>query len=240
MDNDAVRACMVSSWYQDLADHTFPTSFVKLSEAETAALAEGEVDGDIPAEVQRRLRLPMSSFPGNCFVFTDSVAPTDTERFRGKRGAVYSPESAWRYLAESEKVREAARKGLCGHICVRPFRRMSIPREFRLFIEGSELKAMSQYWLVRHFRRLEGRKDAYWSLASSLVKEISWRLPLPDVVMDIYVTGRNEILILDFNPWGLPTSPLLLRTWDRDWNYDTGIKLIAPPTKLSGDVNVSF
>jgi len=31
-----------------------------------------------------------------------------------------------------------------------------------------------------------------------------------------------------------------LNTWDRDWNEVAGIQLIPPPTKISGEVKVSF
>jgi len=229
-----------SDWYQSLADHTFPTSFVKLNSTELDALAAGEIAGGPADEVQQRLKLPMSSFPGNCFVFVDTAAPTDTERFEGKRGAVYSPASAWRFLCESEKVRNAVKAGESDHICIRPFRRMSQPREFRLFIKDGHLKAMSQYWLVRHFRRLEGRKKDFWEKAVKLVEKISWLLPSSTIVMDVYFTSAGEILILDFNPWGDPTNPLMLKTWDQDWNETPGIRLIPPPEKVGGDINVSF
>lgn len=240
MDKNILHLCRTASWYQELADHTFPTSFVKLSSEELQALADGSSEGDAADEVKQRLKLPMSSFPWNCFVFTDTVAPTDTERFKGKRGAVYSPNSAWRYLTESSKVRSAAANGDIEHICIRPFRRMSKPREFRLFIQGGELKAMSQYWLIRHFRRLEGRKDFFWKSAKNLIEKISWLLPAPEIVMDVYFTSRDQILIIDFNPWGEPTSPLLFRNWEQDWQGIPGIRLIAPPVKVGGDVNVSF
>lgn len=240
MNSDILKLCRTANWYQELADHTFPTSFVKLNAAELQALAEGQTEGEIAEEVRERLKLPMDSFPGNCFVFTDTVAPTDTERFEGKRGAVFSPKSAWRYLTESQKVKTAAANGEIEHICVRPFRRMSKPREFRLFIKGGQLNAMSQYWLIRHFRRLEGRKSFFWDQANELIKSISWLLPHPDIVMDIYFTSRNQILIIDFNPWGNPTNPLIFRTWERDWNEAAGLKIIEPPVKVGGDVNVSF
>lgn len=240
MDLEISKLHRVANWYQELADHTFPTSFVKLNTEELQALAEGQSEGEIAEEVRERLKMPMDSFPGNCFVFTDTVAPTDTERFEGKRGAVHSPKSAWRYLTESKKVKTAAANGDIEHICVRPFRRMSKPREFRLFIKDGELKAMSQYWLIRHYRRLEGRKDFYWTRAKELIENIAWLLPCPDIVMDIYFTGHNQILIIDLNPWGNPTNPLIFRTWDRDWNEMTGIKLIDPPVQVGGDVNVSF
>ena len=229
-----------SEWYRSLGDHTFPATFIRLTESELTALAEGDIDGKAGREVEKRLQLPMNSYPGNCFVFVDTAAPTDTERFKGKRGAVHSPASAWRYLCKSEKVRAAVKSGDSDHICVRPFRRMSQPREFRLFIRDGKLNAMSQYWLIRHFRRLEGRKEFYWNKAQTLVEQISSLLPSPTLVMDIYFTSGNEILILDLNPWGEPTSPLMLKSWDRDWKEEAGIVLIAPPVKVSGDVNVSF
>ena len=240
MNKNKIKSYKTASWYQKLADHTFPTSFVKLNDKELKALADGQTDGDIAEEVQQRLKTPMSSFPWNCFVFTDTVAPTDTERFETKRGAVYSPASAWRFLAESSKVRNAASCGEIEHICVRPFRRMSKTREFRLFIKEGQLKAMSQYWLIRHYRRLAGRKDFFWDHASELVNEIAELLPNPDIVMDVYFTSDNQILIIDFNTWGEPTNPLILKTWNRDWNKPAGIQLIEPPIKVGGEVNVSF
>jgi hypothetical protein len=231
--------CRTPKWYPEFAEYTFLTSFVKLHPEEIKALSLGVTEGPEVDGVIERLAAPMKSIPGNCFVFVDSVAPTDTERFRGKRGAVYSPQSAWRYLAESEKVRIAASEDRVEYVCIRPFRRMSQPREFRLFIYDGKLKAMSQYWLIRHFRRLEGPKQEFWEKAERFVEQIAWILPCPTVVMDIYFTSGGEILIIDFNPWGEPTKPLLMRSWDIDWNEQIGIKLIPPPTKISGDINVS-
>ena len=229
-----------SNWYQSLADHTFPTSFVKLSPDELSALTDGDTTSAVADEVVVRLENPMRSFPGNCFVFTDTVAPTDTERFEGKRGAVHSAKSAWKFLCESEKTKKAAADGLVDHICVRPFRRMTRAREFRLFIKDGVLKGMSQYWLIRHYRRLVGPKDEYWEKAKTLVAAIAWLLPAQTVVMDIYITSHGDILIVDFNPWGSPTEPLMLKTWERDWTEESGNLLIPPPMTLSGDVNVSF
>jgi hypothetical protein len=117
---------------------------------------------------------------------------------------------------------------------------MTKPREFRLFIKGGKLRAMSQYWLIRHFRRLDGKRKEYWNMALEFVENISWLLPDPDIVLDIYFTADNDILIIDFNCWGEDTNPLMLKSWDIDWNIEHGIKLIEPPSKLSGDISVSF
>ena len=99
---------------------------------------------------------------------------------------------------------------------------------------------MSQYYLIRHFRRLEGIKEKLWEKAEKFVEEIIWHLPVKTLVMDIYFTSAEEIMIIDLNPWGAPTEPLMLDTWERDWNEPTGIVLMPPPIQISGDVNISF
>jgi hypothetical protein len=238
MDNNDF--CKMQNWYPALSANTFLTSFIKLQPEEVEALADGAIGGPIAYNVIKRLRQPMHYIPGNSFVSVDTCSPTDTERFKGKRGAVHSPESAWRFLALSKKVRQAAAKKEVSHICLRPFRRMNQTREFRLFIYKGELVAMSQYWLIRHFRRLEGIRDKLWNHTNAFFKSISWNLPADTFVMDIYITSSKKILIIDLNPWGGETDPLLLGRWDRDWGQKDGLVLMPPPTKIFGDVNVSF
>lgn len=241
---DSANFLKTPVWYSALANRTFLTSFVKLRSEAVEALAGGvEFDGDIESplgQTIKDLRTAMSSVPGYSFVFTDSCAPTDTERFLNKNGAVFSAESAWNNLARSFKVNEMAKKGEVEHICVRPFRRMNRTREFRLFIYEGKLSAMSQYYLIRHFRRLEGLKEAYWQKAQKFVEEIIWLLPLKTLVMDIYFTSDDEILVIDLNPWGAPTEPLMLNSWERDWSVPAGIVLMPVPIPVSGDVNISF
>ena len=98
---------------------------------------------------------------------------------------------------------------------------------------------MSQYHLIRHFRRLEGVKDGYWKKACDFVDEIVWRLPVKTLVIDIYITSAKDILIVDLNRWE-ECDPLLLRSWERDWNESAGILVMDPPIAVSGDVKVSF
>ena len=236
----SIGSCRMSEWYPSLASYSFPTVFVKLRDEEVESLAKGEEAGLVVDEAIMRLDHAMKSFTGNRFVGVDMAAPTDTERFVSKRGAVHSALSAWHIMASSAKVRASVSSGLSKTIVVRPFRRMDVTREFRLFIKGGDLKAMSQYWLIRHFRRLEGRRELYWDLAKEFVGKVSWCLPVKDIVMDIYFTSSREIMVVDLNPWGAPTDPLMLRSWERDWTSELGIKLVPPPMKISGDVNVSF
>lgn len=231
-------------WYPVLAGHTFLTSFVRLKPEAVDLLARGKENVKhakaISRDVIDSLRQPMEAIPGNSFVSTDMCAPTDTERFEKKRGAIYSPESAWKFLCASAKVSAAAGRGEVENVCLRPFRRMNRTREFRLFIVDGKLAAMSQYYLIRHFRRLEGVKKEFYKQAEKFLAEIAWLLPVDRLVMDIYFTSTGKILIIDLNRWGEPTDPLLMHSWERDWSTPAGIVLMEPPTKISGDVNVSF
>ena len=226
-------------WYPVLASYTFLTGFVKLPPEGVSALAQGDTTGAAARAMLAAMRPVLASIPGNAFVGVDRCSPTDTERFFLKGGAVFSARSAWFFLANSEKVRNAALAGEAEFICLRPYRRITKPREFRLFIIDGELLAMSQYHLIRHFRRLEGIKTKLWKQAQDFIKSIAWQLPEGRLVMDIYFTASGKILIFDLNEWG-KASPLMLRTYDRDWYQNQGIYLMPPPLTISGDVNVSF
>lgn len=236
-------ACRTPNWYPQLSAFSLPTSFVALQADEIEALAAGEdASAPVPKRAVRRLRAVMKRFPYNRFLSVDLAAPVDTDRFKNKRGAIRSAESAWNVLAESERVRESAKRGEVTSICVRPFRRMDITREFRLFVKDGKLFAMSQYWLVKHFPKLEKMKELYWEKAATFVSENAWALPIQDVVADVYFTSSGRILIMDLNVLEDPTDPKMFNSWDNfNWSGDpAGIKIVPPPHTLNGDVNVSF
>ena len=235
----------IPGWYPKLGAYSAFTTFVALPDDALSYLASGDrvaFEGARELEVRmcEMLRRPLEAFSGSVFVSVDHCAPTDTERFRDRYGAVRRPEQVWNILCASEKIRQSAAKGEVSSICLRPYHRMNIPREFRLFVRNGALIAMSQYHLIRHFRRLEGVRDKYWGIADRLIKQIGWMLPLPELVIDVYISSSGKIQIVDLNPWGKPTDPLLLRTWDRDWSSTIGLVLMDPPVKLSGKVDVSF
>lgn len=233
--------CRIHHWYPRFSADTFPMTFVWLSCQEVEALAEGEITGAAANAVIARLEKAMNPLPNLRFVSVDLAAPVDVPRFQSKRGAVHSAASAWNMLATSQKIRELAAAGEVRCICVRPFRRMDIQREFRLFIYEGELKAMSQYWLVQHFPWLAKRKEKYWSIGQAFVERNRFAFPAENFVMDIYVTSSDHVRILDLNPFGGDTDPLMLNHWDYDWSLPgNGIHIVPPPRIVKGNVNVSF
>ncbi len=228
-----------SFWYPILREHTFFTAFVKLTDKEIVALANGRINDPVAPGVIQRIDEAMDKIPmrWRSFVTADVVAPTDTGRFVSKFGAVVSAESAWRILCESSKVRLAIAEGDTDTIVVRPYRPLTRPREFRLFIYEGELKAMSQFWLTRHFRRLndDGLKKRFWDEAVKFVESIKDKLPEKTLVMDVYFTRSHEILIIDLNVWGPPTNPLLM-SWNSDWKTVFGLRLIPEPEHAATSV----
>ena len=232
-------------WYPALSGWSFPTSFVPLRQQAVDYLAADDAeraafDDTLSVDIIRELGKVMNSMSGAQFVSVDDCSPTDTERFETKGGSCHSAKSAWKYICCSEKIRSAAKAGRVNFLCVRPFRRITQAREFRLFVINGKLAAMSQYNLIRHYYRLDGVKEEYLALAEKFVSEVAWRIPLDRVVIDIYITGSKKVMVIDLNKWGSPTDPKMLKTWDRDWSESAGIVLMDIPRKISGDVNVSF
>ena len=219
--------CRIVNWYPVLGEHSMPAVFLKLNENDIKLLADGVGNGEAVNSVIARLKKVMRGGAlDNYFISTDLCSPTDTERFEAKRGAVHSAESAWYFLANSAKVRQAAAAGNVEYLSIKPFVRIDRTREFRLFIQDGKLRAMCQYNLVRHFRRLEGIKQELYSTVEKWFNELG-ELPIKDLTMDIYLDNDDrDVRIIDLNPWGGTTDPLLLRTFDQDWSQVSGCLFI--------------
>ena len=114
--------CRVVNWYPVLGEHSAVTVFMKLSQQEVKLLANGIAKGPEVKNVVNRLKKIMrnNNF-SHSFISTDYCSPTDTERFAAKHGAVHSAESAWFYLASSQKVREEAKLNQIEYLAIRPF-----------------------------------------------------------------------------------------------------------------------
>lgn len=229
----------ISEWYPVLGQYSFPTVFIQLRREEKEALLNRELRGAVVRKVTARLQRVIRDLPGGCFISTDVCAPTDSDHF-GKTGKVSYGLTAWRLLATSQKTGDALSQGLTERLAVRPYRRINKTREFRMFFHQRELKGMSQYHLERHFHRLEGQEKTIWRWGRKFADSIKQFLPFENVTVDVYITSENEWFIIDLNPWGYPTDPLLFKTWERDWEQGQGLKLIPHPIDMKGEISVSF
>ncbi len=239
--NDALR---MQDYYTSLSAVSFPTVFVPLTAEELQALAKGCKEGDVVKNVVERIAGAVKNLPASRFISLDTFSPVDTERYREKKGAVCSPESIWSILCDSARTREEAANGTIKNIVIRPFRRMDVAREFRLFIKGKKIAGMSQYHLVRHFQRLVEREEEYTNLAASFVEKIAPFLPEEDVVVDIYITHTRRIILVDLNKWGKTTDAKMLK-WEELEKFNPGTDrpkygIVPAPRKISGKLQVKF
>ena len=229
----------ISSWYPALGQFSFPTVFVELRNEEIKALLAEDAATPPALAAIARIQQAIRDLPGSSFIGSDVCAPTDSDNFGN--GRVSYGKVAWRILSTSSKVTEAIRQGTTRRITVRPFRRMNKMREFRAFFKNRDLIGMSQYHLAEgHLSKLLKRDKDIWRKARKFAARIAEFLPLDDVVVDLYLTSDDRLLIVDLNSWGPPTDPLLFKTWDRNWEDAPELKLIPAPVKMKGEVSVSF
>lgn len=229
----------ISEWYTKLGELSFPTVFLVLDGEEKRSLIEQDDASATAKQLSARLQKAIKAVFGTGFVGTDLCAPTDSPRYSPGKWVTFG-RTAWRLLAESEKVRSVLQNEQTNLLIVRPFRRMDKAREFRVFVHQRKPVAISQYHLDRHLPGIVKREREILSKTHKLIDRIAARLPAENIVVDIYITSDGEIMLVDMNPWGGDTDPLLLRTWERDWSTDSGLVLVPEPIKMKGDISVSF
>ncbi|GAB2228162.1 hypothetical protein Droror1_Dr00009992 [Drosera rotundifolia] len=86
--------------------------------------------------------------------------------------------------------------------------------EFRCFVRGDRLVGVSQREVTAYYPVLTERKDNLEDLfLDFFLTNIKGRFKSENYTFDIYVTKDGWFKLLDFNPWGAFTLPLLF-TWD--------------------------
>ncbi len=230
----------ISDWYTSLGNYTFPTVFVRLTDDEIKAIQDKTRSSKVVTKFVSKLDHAIGMLPGSTFMHADCCAPTDSDTFRKRSGAVTSGAIAWQILLESAKLQGAFESEKTERVGFHPYRRMDRYREFRVFVRDRKIAAMSQLYLDRYVPKLGKRQQHLWCSAKDFVSVICDFLPANDTVIDIYFTSRDDIIIIDMNEWGAPTDPLLLRSWDQQWDDSIGLKLVTKPVKLGGEVSVSF
>ncbi|KAM0939498.1 putative Cell division cycle protein [Dioscorea sansibarensis] len=86
--------------------------------------------------------------------------------------------------------------------------------EFRCFVRGRRLIAISQREVTTFYPVLPDRKHEIQPLIERFFDEVvRERFGSEDYTVDVYVTSDGRVKIVDFNPWGAFTLPLMFE-WD--------------------------
>ncbi|GAQ83739.1 hypothetical protein KFL_001600080 [Klebsormidium nitens] len=82
--------------------------------------------------------------------------------------------------------------------------------EFRCFVKGNQLRGICQREVTSFYPSiLESRKELGPVIETFIQDHVLGHFPDPDFVCDVYVTSDRRVKIMDFNPYGGGTLPLL-------------------------------
>ncbi|KAL4425346.1 hypothetical protein ABPG75_009362 [Micractinium tetrahymenae] len=102
-------------------------------------------------------------------------------------------------------------------------------REFRCFVRGHALVGGCQRDLTQCFEFLrEERAELAAAIAAFHARHIQGRFPHPHFTYDVYVAASGAVKLMDFNPVGGTTAPLLF-SWE-----ELGLGLAASPQADAG------
>lgn len=107
--------------------------------------------------------------------------------------------------------------------------------EFRVFVRGKSIVGICQRDCHTYYDFLEDKLDA---LEQLIVQQFQLNIrdvfPLEQYAMDLYIDQKQRVWVLDFNPFGSPTCPILF-TWEelsgKNYMMDD---IVAQPTTVFG------
>lgn len=99
-------------------------------------------------------------------------------------------------------------------LTLRKWAGLSPSMEFRCFVRRGNLRGVCQRDVANYYPFLPDQVNVIEeAIAVFWQEKVHGVFPLGDYVMDVYVTSQRKVKIIDFNPYGGATLPLLF-----DWN----------------------
>lgn len=107
--------------------------------------------------------------------------------------------------------------------------------EFRVFVRGKSIVGICQRDCHTYYDFLEDKLDALEQLiVQQFQRNIRDVFPLEQYAVDLYVDQKHRVWVLDFNPFGSPTCPILF-TWEELAGENCTMDgSVAPPTTVFG------
>jgi len=102
--------------------------------------------------------------------------------------------------------------------------------EFRVFVRGKSIVGICQRDCHTYYDFLEDKLDVLEQLiVQQFHRNIRDVFPLEQYAVDLYVDQKHRVWVLDFNPFGNPTCPMLFT-----WEELAGKNCVMVDTKLTG------
>jgi hypothetical protein len=190
-------------WYNSIKNHTFNSVLIDLSAAEMKSLAKIQFDDSLISKIDKAIVELLSINGDKCFVKLYSVSPKDEhstpEDLTAKTGKevlelLTSRSRTYTTICEYAKLNQSH------GIMLREFAAINPNMEFRLFVYGNCLRAISQYkcYTVLFTDNVE-RKRIYNAICKwfpTVERDIIYSDYIVDIVLD------NSIKIIEINSYG--------------------------------------
>jgi len=239
---DAVRPTYIEAWPSELMRLSFATKLLPLHPCEVECLRrichltqynEGEQpDKMVLGELRARLDAGLAEFPSAAFVRLGSRSPKDSWAAREGRFRYRYADDVLYWFAESERIYEdlclAQSEAYTPYIALREYKMIDPAAEFRCFIKGGRIVAVSQYDHFQHFPRMAAEAESIRWAIDSFQPLLRDALHVNPVVVDLWVRQRcrphsNEVewsvTLVEINPYFVMTDPCLFDWRDEaDWS----------------------
>ncbi|XP_041349986.1 cell division cycle protein 123 homolog [Gigantopelta aegis] len=97
--------------------------------------------------------------------------------------------------------------------------------EFRCFVKNNKLIAITQRHHIQYYEYIDKHSDEIESdIKAFFYHVLANRFPDHNYVFDVYRQSQGQLLLLDFNPFGVPTDPLLFKWEELENDSNSGVK----------------
>lgn len=192
------------NWYYDLSDLTFKSVLIDLSSDDVKSLISYKFDNILLDKIDNAIKTLTSYQNDKVFVKLYSVSPKD-EFSEPDDLTVKKSFEVLKLLTNSRRTYNS----LCNNIKSGIMLREYIPNldsnnEFRLFIFGYNLRAISQYKcydLIEKYQNVTLRSHIY-DLICKWWYDVNKKFTFSDFVADIVFLDNDEIKLIEINSYG--------------------------------------
>ncbi len=211
------------NWYYDLSDLTFKSVLIDLSRDNIQSLISHRYDDHILIEkIDSAIKILTSNTDDKVFVKLFSVSPKDEFSEPIDLTAKNSLQ-VLQLLTKSKRTFDSLQYNIKTGIMLRQYiPNLNSDNEFRLFIFGYNLRAISQYKcydVIEKYQDPKIRLCIYQMICSWWI-DIEKKITYSDCVIDIVFLENDEIKLIEINSYG---PGLLAGSALYNWVYDYDI-----------------
>lgn len=209
------------NWYYDLSDLTFKSVLIDLSSNDINSLISYEFNDVLLNKIDSAIKMLITNQNDKVFVKLYSVSPKDEFSEPIDLTAKNSIE-VLKLLTDSERTYNSLCRNIkCGIMLREYVQHLDPDNEFRLFVFGYNLRAISQYKCYNYIEKYQdsSMRSHIYELICKWWNDVNKKFTFSDFVADIVFLDNDEIKLIEINSYGpglLAGSALY--NWDVDYD----------------------